>query len=92
MLQEDMILEDANDSDILDTNKQKRSSTTKRGLPQGWTRTTITLKDEHLENLKSFAYWARANQQEVLSEILDKFFSARKVRPIPKNRKILDEE
>ncbi len=70
----------------------KKTSSSKTNLPQGWTRTTIAMREEHIEKLQALAWWERALYREVLEEILEQFFSTRQIRPIPKNRKLFKEE
>jgi hypothetical protein len=78
---------------IDDSSPPKNTSTTKLNLPDGWTRTTVVMREDHLQKLKDLAYWGRASSQsEVLEEILDKFFSTRTIPPIPEKKKILEDD
>lgn len=61
--------------------------TIKKGLPSGWTRTTMVIREDFLEKLKDVAYWERANVKDLLDELLEKFFSSRETKPRPKERK-----
>lgn len=61
--------------------------TLKKGLPSGWTRTTMVIREDFLEKLKDVAYWERANVKDLFDEILEKFFSSRDTKPRPKERK-----
>ncbi|MBX9744359.1 MAG: hypothetical protein K2X08_04015 [Chlamydiales bacterium] len=70
----------------------KKTPSTKTNLPHGWTRTTIAMREEHIEKLQALAWWERALYREVLEEILEQFFSTRQIRPIPKDRKLFREE
>jgi hypothetical protein len=84
--QNDTIEQDDSNDDT-----QKKVSTSKLNLPPGWTRITLTMKEEHLRKLKDLAYWGRGTQKDALEEILEKFFSTKKIPPIPKKKKILDD-
>lgn len=83
---------DTIEEDDSNTDTAKNVSTSKLNLPPGWTRITVTMREEHLRKLKDLAWWGRGTQKDVLEEILDKFFSTRKIPPIPKKNKILDDE
>lgn len=72
-------------------NLTRAVSKTKINLPPGWTRTTVTMREEHLQKLKDYAWWARSSPKNVLEKILEKFFSATDV-PVPPKNKILDDE
>ncbi len=61
--------------------------TLKKGLPSGWTRTTIVIREEFLEKLKDIGYWERANVKDLLDEILENFFASRPTKPRPKEKK-----
>ncbi len=61
--------------------------TLKKGLPSGWTRTTMVIREDFLEKLKDVAYWERANVKDLFDEILEKFISSREIKPRPKERK-----
>lgn len=61
--------------------------TLKKGLPSGWTRTTVVIREDFLEKLKDVAYWERANVKDLFDEILEKFFSSREIKPRPKEKK-----
>lgn len=61
--------------------------TIKKGLPSGWTRTTMVIREDFLEKLKAVAYWERANVKDLLDELLEKFFSSREIKPRPKEKK-----
>lgn len=71
---------------------QKKPSSNKTNLPKGWTRTTVAMREDHLEKLQALAWWERALYREILAEILEQFFSSRKISPIPKDRKLFKEE
>lgn len=61
--------------------------TLKKGLPSGWTRTTMVIRENFLERLKDVAYWERANVKDLFDEILEKFISSREIKPRPKEKK-----
>ena len=55
--------------------------------PSSWTRTTMIIREEHLEKLKDFAYWERAHVKDLFEEIIEQFVSSRSIKPRPKERK-----
>ena len=61
--------------------------TLKKGLPTGWTRTTMVIREDFLEKLKDVAYWERANVKDLFDEILENFISSREIKPRPKEKK-----
>jgi hypothetical protein len=61
--------------------------TLKKGLPSGWTRTTMVIREDFLEKLKDLAYWERANVKDLFDEILEKFVFSRDIKPRPKEKK-----
>ena len=69
----------------LDSISPSGGNTTKQNLPPGWTRTTVTIKEEHLQKLKALAWWERSLQRDVLEQILEEFFAKTDV-PEPKKR------
>lgn len=54
----------------------KVKKTTHAGLQDGWTRATFIVKEDHLETLKSLAYYQRRNIKEVLEEAMVTYFQA----------------
>ena len=44
-----------------------------------WTRTTMIIREEHLEKLKDFAYWERAHVKDLFEEIIEEFVSSRSI-------------
>lgn len=56
----------------------------KKGLPPGWTRTTIIIKEEHRDKLERLAFWSKMPVKDALHKILDTFFRDKKIQPIPK--------
>jgi hypothetical protein len=71
---------------------QKNESSSKKNLPPGWTRTTLTMQEKYLQKLKDLAWWGRASPKDALDEILEKFFATRDVPPIPEKYKVLDND
>lgn len=52
------------------------STTSKAGLPTGWTRTTLIIREKHARNLEAVAYLDRSTKKAVLDEILESYFAA----------------
>jgi hypothetical protein len=55
----------------------------KQGLPEGWTRATFILREEHLEKLRALAYWDRKEIKQVVDEALEKYLRGKKVKSKP---------
>jgi len=49
------------------------TKTTQQGLQDGWTRATFILRKDHLEKLKTLAYWERKTIKEVIDEALGSY-------------------
>ena len=71
------------------SNKNDRQSTTgeklntsKDGLPDGWTRTTLAIREDQLEALKVLAWWERTTIKALLERILDQDLATRDMSPI----------
>lgn len=60
-------------------------------LPSGWVKTTAVLHEDHLHKLKTLALVKRTTIRDLLYHILEDFFSSRKIRPIPKEKRKLIE-
>jgi hypothetical protein len=56
--------------------------TTQRGLKDGWTRATFILRKNHLEEIKSLAYWERKTIKEVMDEALGSYLKGKIINPI----------
>ncbi|MBM4339489.1 MAG: hypothetical protein FJ110_08080 [Deltaproteobacteria bacterium] len=56
--------------------------TTQQGLQDGWTRATFILRKNHLEEIKSLAYWERKTIKEVMDEALGSYLNGKVVKPI----------
>lgn len=89
---EDEIKDDPIQNEEDSSQKVKSGSSTQKNLPPGWTRTTMVIRNDHLKKLKDLAWWERTSQSQVFAEILEKFFSTRKVPERPKETKILSDE
>lgn len=57
------------------TKSEKKTS--QKGLPEGWTRVTFILKQQHIEKLKSISYWERTTIKELVDEALSKYLIER---------------
>jgi hypothetical protein len=56
----------------------------KTGLPAGWTRATLIVREEHKQKLDEIAFWGQIALKDVLDEILENFFADKNIPPIPK--------
>jgi len=56
----------------------------KTGLPPGWTRATVILREEHKEKLEAIAFMSNIPLKDVIDRILTNFFSDKDIQPIPK--------
>ncbi len=67
------------------TEKHQRLPTTasQKGLPEGWSRATFIVQDEHLVKIKALAYWERKQIKEVITEALSSYLADKDVEPIP---------
>jgi hypothetical protein len=54
--------------------------TTQQGLQDGWTRATFILKERHLEELKTLAYWERKTIKEVVDEALGSYLKEKRIK------------
>ena len=62
---------------------EDKHTTVQTGLPPGWTRYTILVRIEHLENLRTFSYWYRKPIKFIVDKMLENFFSTRKIPQRP---------
>lgn len=65
------------------------STTSLKGLPEGWTRATFIIKQELNEKLKALAYWDRVTVKEVVHEALSCYLQDKNVRAMPKKKEIV---
>ena len=63
-----------------------REKTTCKGLPDGWTRATFIVKEDHLQKIKAIAYWERTTVKELLEEALDGYLNKKEVADIPEKK------
>ena len=54
------------------------SSTSSRGLPQGWTRATFIIRQDLVRKVKRAAYWDRRQIKDLVSEALDVYLAGKK--------------
>jgi hypothetical protein len=54
--------------------------TTQRGLQGGWTRATFILRKQHLEELKTLAYWKRRTIKDVMDEVLQNYLKGKEIK------------
>ena len=67
--------------------ESSREKTTCKGLPDGWTRATFIVKEEHLQKIKAIAYWERLTVKELLEEALDTYLSHKEIPEIPEKKR-----
>ena len=51
-----------------------------RGLPKGWTRSTLIVREIHIKKLKALAYWDRVTIKHLLDQALNNFLDGKRVR------------
>src|ERR1700733_5658244 len=61
---------------------QPPKKTSQMGLREGWTRVTFILREEHVEKLKSLAYWERATIKDIMDEALSMYLENTKKKII----------
>ena len=59
------------------------TKTSQRGLPEGWERATLIVREEHLEKIKALAYWERKKIKDVIAKALGAYLDDKMVEPIP---------
>ncbi len=59
-------------SSVIDT------STSSKGLPQGWTRATFIVRQDLVHKVKRAAYWDRRQIKDLVSEALDAYLAGKK--------------
>ena len=59
--------------------KQRVQSKSMEGLPQGWTRATFIIREDHLGKLKDLAYQNRKQIKEVIDEALDSYLRGKRI-------------
>ncbi len=52
---------------------RKSDSLSNAGLPEGWTRQTFIVRDEHHDRLKHMAYWDRRRIKDLVEEALSAY-------------------
>jgi hypothetical protein len=76
---------------LSDVDSQQVHSSSRKNLPRGWIRTTVVMREEHVSKLKDLAWLERSSQSRVLIEILDEYFSTKKVPIRPKKTSLFDD-
>jgi len=54
------------------TEKKKSKNSTSK-----WTRTTVLIRDDHLEKFKILAWWERTTVKEIFNEMIEKYLSSK---------------
>jgi hypothetical protein len=62
--------------------EKRISKSSQKGLKAGWTRGTFILRKDHLEKIKSLAYWERKQVKEVMDEVLEDYLSRKRIKPM----------
>ena len=62
--------------------KKGIAKSSQEGLQDGWTRATFILRKDHLEKIKSLAYWDRKQVKEVMDEALGDYLRWKRIRPM----------
>jgi len=57
--------------------KKYREKSSYKGLPDGWTRATFILKEEHVTKIRAVAYWERITLKELLEEALTRYLEGK---------------
>jgi hypothetical protein len=65
------------------SNHRLVTKSSQAGLPEGWTRATITIRETTLETLKRAAYWERTTIKKVIDEALSAHLAGKAYDPIP---------
>lgn len=60
---------------------EQRSASAK-GLPIGWTRATLIVRESHLKKLKAVSYWDRVTIKHLVDQALDCFLADKRVRSL----------
>ena len=45
--------------------------------PSLWTRTTVVLREEHLEKLKMLAWWERTTIKDIFNKMVEEYLSSK---------------
>ncbi len=61
---------------------QEAKPTSQVGLPKGWTRATLIVREEHLRKLKALAYWERVTIKYLMDQALGAFLEGKRVRSL----------
>jgi len=54
------------------------SSTSSKGLPEGWTRATFIVRQDLVSKVKRAAYWDRRQIKDLVTEALDAYLAGKK--------------
>lgn len=65
------------------SNHRVITKSSQAGLPDGWTRATITVREAMLETLKRAAYWERTTIKKVIDDALIAHLDGKSFKPIP---------
>lgn len=67
----------------LPTDKEKVKDSRKAGLKEGWIRTSLVVKEDVLDKIKTLAWWERKTPRRIINEALTQYLKDKKIKPIP---------
>ena len=77
-----------NVSDLyFEASRKPRLTSAHRGLPAGWRRATLIMREEHFNKLKAMAYWDRTSIKEILDEALEIFLRGKHIKSLDIHKK-----
>jgi len=62
----------------INTSTSNSTSTSSKGLPEGWTRATFIVRQDLVEKVKRAAYWDRRQIKDIVTEALDAYLADKK--------------
>jgi hypothetical protein len=69
------------DEEVIGEHPAKGTSRT-AGLPFGWTRTTLVIREDLLDALKSVAWWNRSTVKDVTEKLFEEYISSAEVKSV----------
>ena len=63
----------------------------KANLPDGWTRTTLVVREDLLEKLKVIAWYERTTIKKLMEEILEEALASKNLEAILEEKKKMEE-
>lgn len=56
------------------TQQLQKLPSSKLGVPKGWRKATIVIRDDYHERLKEMSYWEKIPIKDILDAVLESFF------------------